>query len=73
VDHEGDFRVEPVCILDWKVKVLGNKAIGLVKFQGTYYGPEYAIWEHEENMQEEYSQFFVIFEENRMQDSILSS
>ena len=33
VEHEEDFRVEPVRILDRKVKVLRNKAIGLVKFQ----------------------------------------
>jgi hypothetical protein len=33
VEHEGDFRV-------WKVKVLRNKAIGLVKVQWTYYCPE---------------------------------
>jgi hypothetical protein len=42
VEHEGDFRVEPVHILDQKVKVLRNKAIGLVKFQWTCYSPKYA-------------------------------
>jgi hypothetical protein len=30
VEHGGDFRVEPICILDRKVKVLRNKAIGMV-------------------------------------------
>jgi hypothetical protein len=40
VEHKGDFRVEPVHILDQKVKVLRNKAIGLVNIQWTYYGPE---------------------------------
>jgi hypothetical protein len=54
VEHEGDFRVEPVRILDWKFKVLRNKAVGLVKVQWTCYGPEYATWEHEENMQAQY-------------------
>jgi hypothetical protein len=51
VEHGGDFRVEPVRILDQKVKFLRNKEIGLVKVQWTYYGPKYATWEHEENMQ----------------------
>jgi hypothetical protein len=45
--------VEPICILDKKVKVLRNKAIGLVKVQWAYYGHEDATWEHEENMREE--------------------
>jgi hypothetical protein len=73
VEHEGDFRVEPVRILDQKVKVLRNKSIGLVKVQWTCYGPEDATWEHEENMWEEYPQIFDNFEEGRMQDSILES
>jgi hypothetical protein len=72
VEHEGDFQVELVCILDQKVKVPRKKAIGMVKVQWTCYGPEDATWEHEENMQEEYLQFFYNFEEARMQDSILS-
>jgi hypothetical protein len=45
----------------------------MVKVKCTYYGPEYATWEHEENMWEEYPQCFVNFEENEMQDSILRS
>jgi hypothetical protein len=32
VENKGDFRVEPVHILDRKFKVLGNKSIGIVKF-----------------------------------------
>jgi hypothetical protein len=40
VEHEGDFRVEPVCILDSKVKLLGNKDIGLVKVQWIHYSPK---------------------------------
>ena len=52
VENKGDFLVEPVCILDRKVKVLRNKAIGMVKVQWTCYGHEDATWEHEENMRE---------------------
>jgi hypothetical protein len=46
--------VEPICILDRKVKVIENKAIGMVNVQWIFYGPEDATWEHEENMQEKY-------------------
>jgi hypothetical protein len=53
-------QVEPICILDWKVKVLKKKSVGMVKVQWTHYGPEDATWEYEENMQEEYPQFFSI-------------
>jgi hypothetical protein len=35
VEHEGDFRVELVRILDWKDKVLRKKSIGIVKVQWT--------------------------------------
>jgi hypothetical protein len=40
VEHEGDFWVEAVHILDWKVKVLKKKTIGLIKVQWTCYSPE---------------------------------
>jgi hypothetical protein len=66
VEHKGDFWVEPVCILDQKVKVLRNKAMGLVKVQCTCYGPEDATWEHEETMREEYPQNFNNFKDNKI-------
>jgi hypothetical protein len=64
VEHEGDFRVEPICILDRKVKVLKKKSTGIVNVQWTCYDPEDATREHEKNMREEYPHFFVNFEEN---------
>jgi hypothetical protein len=64
VEHEGDFRVEPVHILDQKVKVLMNKSISLVKIQWTCYSLEDATWEHEEAMQEKYSYVFENFVES---------
>jgi hypothetical protein len=64
VEHEGDFRVEQMHILDQKVTVLMNKSINLVKVQWTCYGPEDAMWEHKEAMREAYPQFFSNFEEN---------
>jgi hypothetical protein len=71
VEYKDDFWVEPVHILYQKVKVLRNKATWMVNVRWTCYGPEDAIWEHEENMWEEYLQFFNNFEEGRMQGSIL--
>jgi hypothetical protein len=35
VEHKGDFRVEPVRMLDRKVKMLRNKVIRLVKVHWT--------------------------------------
>jgi hypothetical protein len=57
--NKGDLQVEPVYILDQKVKVLRNKSIELVKVRWTHYNLEYATWGHEETMQEEYPQMFV--------------
>ena len=65
VENEGDFWVEPIHILDQKVKVIRNKSIGMVKVQWNCYGLEYETWEHEETMQEEYPKFVLNFEENR--------
>ena len=31
VEHEGEFQIEPMCILDRKVTMLQNRAIGKVK------------------------------------------
>jgi hypothetical protein len=73
VEHKGDFQVEPIHILDQKVKVLRNKDIGMVKVQWNCYSPKYATWEHEEDMWAKLPQIFDNFEENKMQDSILSN
>ena len=54
VEHEGDFRVEPICIMDRKVKIFRSKVIILVKVQWTYYSPKDATWEHEKRLREEY-------------------
>jgi hypothetical protein len=48
--------------LDRKNKQLRNRAIGLVKVQWTWYGPEDATWEHEEVMRAEYPHLFENFE-----------
>jgi hypothetical protein len=47
VEHEADFQVEPIRIMDRKVEVLRKKTTGMVKIQWTDYGPEDATWENE--------------------------
>jgi hypothetical protein len=61
MEQEGAFQVHPVRILDRKIKQLCNQAIGLVKVQWTWYGPEDATWEHEDAMQTEYPHMFEEF------------
>ena len=56
VETGGDFQVQPLRILDIKVKMLQNRVIELVKVQWTCYDPEDATWEHEDAMQTEYLQ-----------------
>jgi len=62
VEHEGDFQVELMHILDRKFKVLKNQSIDLVKVQCACYAPKDSMWEHKETMRGEYSQFFANFE-----------
>ena len=51
VELEGEFRIEPMHILDRKVTMLQNWAIQQVKVQWEHYGPEEATWELEDAMQ----------------------
>jgi hypothetical protein len=50
VEQEGVLQVHHMRILDWKRKKLQNRAIGIVKVQWTWYGPEDATWKHEDAM-----------------------
>ena len=50
VEPEGEFQIEPMRILDRKVTMLQNRAIGQVKVQWEHYGPEEAMWEMEDAM-----------------------
>jgi hypothetical protein len=61
VEQEGVLQVHPVCILDRKSKNLRNQAIGLVKVQWTWYGPEDATWEHGDAMRAAYPHLFEDF------------
>jgi hypothetical protein len=62
VEPEGVLQVNHVHILDRKNKQLQNRAIGLVKVQWTWYGPEDVTWEHEDVMRVEYPHLFENFE-----------
>jgi hypothetical protein len=58
VEMKGYFQVQPIGVLDKKVKMLRNRVIELVKVQWTCYGPKDATWEHEDAMQAEYPHLF---------------
>ena len=45
VETEGEFQIETMRILDRKVTMLWNRAIGQVKVQWEHYGPEEDTWE----------------------------
>jgi hypothetical protein len=63
MEHKGHFQIQLVHILDMKINVLRNQAIGLVKVQCTNYDPEGPMWEHKEVVKEEYPHVFTNFEE----------
>ena len=50
VEPEGEFQIEPMRILDRKVTMLRNRAIGQLKVQWEHYGLEEATWELEDAM-----------------------
>ena len=45
VEPKGEFQIEPMRILDRKVTMLQNRAIGHVKVQWEHYRPKEAMWE----------------------------
>ena len=50
VEPKGDFQIDPMRILDRKVTMLRNQAIGQVKVQWEHYGPEEATYELDDAM-----------------------
>ena len=48
MEPEGEFQIEPMYILDRKVTMLRNHAIGQVKVQWEHYGLEEVTWELED-------------------------
>jgi hypothetical protein len=61
VEQEGAFQVHLVRILDRKIKQIWSQAIGVVKVQWTWYGPEDTTWEHEDAVWIEYFHIFEYF------------
>ena len=58
VESEGEFPVEPMRILNRKVTMLQNRAIGQVKVQWRHYSRKEAMWELEDAMQLAHPFFF---------------
>ena len=50
MELEGEFRNEPMCILDKKVTVILNRVVGKLKVQWKHYSPNEATWELEDAM-----------------------
>jgi hypothetical protein len=61
VEQERTFQVHSIHIMDQKIKQLHNRAIGLVKVQWTWYGPQDTTWENEDAMRAEYPHLFEDF------------
>ena len=54
IEPEGDFSMEPNCILNRRKFFLWNRTIGKVKVQWKHLRPDEAIWELESHMWEAY-------------------
>ena len=52
VEPEGDFQVEPHCIIDRREIFLQNRTIGQIKVQWKHLSPDEATWELESHMWE---------------------
>ena len=51
VEPEGDLQIEPMHILNRKLTMLRNRAIGKVKVKWEHYSMDEAMWELEDSMQ----------------------
>ena len=58
MEPEGEFQTEPLHILDKKITVLRNQAVGQVKVQWKHYIPDEATWELEDAMRLAHPFFF---------------
>ena len=59
MEPEGEFLLEPQCILDRKETPLWNRTIAQVKVQWRHFGPDEAIWEMEDAMRQAYPILFT--------------
>ena len=58
MELEGDFLVEPDCILEKREILFRNRTIGHVKVQWKHLSPEEATWELESHMRASYPILF---------------
>ena len=58
VSDEGTIRVEPLLILDHRVKQLRHRLVDQVKVQWDRYSPGSATWEDAETMRRDYPTLF---------------
>ena len=56
----GEIQVQPICILDRKVKMLKNRETRKVKVQWTHYELDDSTWELEEVVREAYTHLFYL-------------
>eukprot|EP00253_Pinus_taeda_P028864 PITA_28864 len=59
VEQEGEFQLDPQCVLQWKHLMLRNKAIEKVKVKWNHFGPEEATWEMVDHMWALYPSLFA--------------
>jgi hypothetical protein len=59
VELEGEFPLEPQCILDQKETSLRNRTIAQVKVQWKHFGLDEATWETEDAMRQDYLILFT--------------
>jgi hypothetical protein len=59
VELEGEFLLEPQCILDRKETPLRNRTIAQVKVQWKHFGPYESMWEMEDSMRHAYPFVFT--------------
>ena len=58
---EGDFHMEPMCILDKREIQLQKETIVQIKVQCKHYSTEEATWEREEIMRQNFPALFQVF------------
>jgi hypothetical protein len=59
VEPEGEFLLEPQCILDIKETPLRNQTIAQVNVQWKHFGLDEATWEMEDAMKQAYPILFT--------------
>ena len=61
MEIEGDFHMEPMCILDKREIQLRKETIVQIKVQWKHYSTEEAMREREEIMRQNFPDLFLVF------------